>query len=293
MEKHVKKFGRRSFTSTLRVKQILKLLDAGNYPSKIARILGMSRQHVYYYVKKLRKLGYIEREVKDHVTFYYLTQKGKNYLDKVERGVFDVVVRLHNVVVKYPIVEEPKIPIEWRKVELQNWSQLIGRELGLTVRKNTDSIEIFCDSIEGYDPHELLLYAFDEANRLAEVLEQKFQMKLGRPRLSRKPHFAIKDPLAKHLGKFMEFSDDFGKMDESEGIGEFDLYDPRFVKNYLITFNVLPSLVRRQERELSEIKEILQVFAEGMREHMKLIRQLQETTEALRGIIEEIRKMRK
>ena len=49
-------------------------------------------------------------------------------------------MRLHNVVVKYPILKQPGIEIDWRKVELQNWSQPIGREAGLTVRRNSDSL---------------------------------------------------------------------------------------------------------------------------------------------------------
>ena len=296
-----------SFTFNDKVEKILKLLDAGNYPAKIARILGMSKQHVYYYTKKLLRHGYIEKTVRDRITFYHLTQKGKNLLVKMESRFKPCrFVRLHNVVVKFPILEEPKIEIDWRKVELQNWSQLVGRELGLTVRKNPRSIEVFCDSLEGDDPYQLLLYAFDEANRLAEHLEQKFGMKLGRPCLSRKPHFAIKDVVAEHLGKFMEFSDDIGKMDESEGYGELDLYDPNFVKNYLITFTSLPSQVQKQKKDLEDIKEILvelseisakqtetlETFRVAMQQHLALIHELRETTNALREAVEELRRVR-
>jgi hypothetical protein len=35
---------------------ILRRIDVGDYPTKIGRIVGLSRQHVYYYIKKLEKL---------------------------------------------------------------------------------------------------------------------------------------------------------------------------------------------------------------------------------------------
>ncbi len=113
--------------------RILVLLDAGNYPAKIARTLGFPKQKVYYWIKKALAGGLIERKSRD------------------ERRSLRVV-RLHNVVLKYPILKQPDIEIDWRRVELQNWSQLIGRESGLTVRGNPDSVEIFCDTIRGDDP---------------------------------------------------------------------------------------------------------------------------------------------
>ncbi|MCW4020836.1 MAG: helix-turn-helix domain-containing protein [Candidatus Bathyarchaeota archaeon] len=110
--------------------RILVLLDAGNYPAKIARILGFSKQKVYYWIKKALARGFIERKSRDVIALYRLTPKGeewsKKFLDGVEGRSFRVV-RLHNVVLKYPILKQPDIRIDWRKVELQNWSQLIGR----------------------------------------------------------------------------------------------------------------------------------------------------------------------
>jgi len=267
--------------------KILLLLDAGNYPAKIARILGFSKQKVRYWVKAAEREGLVKRKSRDVVTLYQLTWKGretsKKFLDGMERERLRRFVRLHNVVVKYEIVAQPSLVIDWRKVELQNWDQLVGRELGLTVRKNPDSIEIFCDSVEGQDPYELLLLLFDEANRLASHLEEKFRMKLGRPQLSRKPHFAVLDPVAKHLSDFMEFSDDIGKLDESEGEGELDLYDPNFVKNYLISFTTLPALVSKMGAEISEVKAVLLAFTENF----KLLSTFDETLKLLDREIKE------
>jgi len=273
-------------------RKILELLDAGNYPSKIARILNLSPRRVHYWIKKAEKQGLIKLDKKDVITLYRLTPYGKEILyKKLTWG--DRLPRLHSFSMKYPIIEEPKVSVDWKKVEMANWTRYVGTELGVRVEKTTRHIIVHAEEIRGEDPYEIYYLARRECDRVARYLEEKFQMKLGIGERLRKPHFGIYDPIAEKVGEHIEFSDDVGKLDMSEGYGELDLYDPRFVKNYLITFTSLPSMVKRQERELSEIKEILQVFAEGMREHMKLIRQLQETTKALRDIIEEIREMRK
>ena len=207
---------------------------------------------------------------------------------------------LHNVVVKYPILKQPRVRIDWRKVELQNWSQVIGREAGLTVRRNPDSVEIFYDMIRGDDPHELMLMALQEANHLAEHLEQKFMMRLGIPQLSRKPHYVVQDTVARIVGRVMEFSDDIGKLDESEGEGELDLYDPNFVKDYLVTFTILPRIVAKYGLEIREIKEILSSYGEVLKgyggalkafentiwQHLELIKRYQEESVRNRGLNE-------
>lgn len=258
----VKKFNGKILRS--RVRNILKLLDAGNYPAKIARLLGLSRPLVHYYIRKLYEKGYLAK-TEGKPTFYTLTVNGKRFLDKIESSLFGRTVRLHNVVLKYPIVVEPKVAIDWRRVKLQNWGQLVGVELGCTVRKNPNSIEVFPEVVEGDNPFELLLRAFEQANRVASHLEEKFQMRLGRPTLSRKPHYAIYDPVVGKLARFMQFSDDVGKVDESEGYGEIDFYDPHFAKNYLLTFTTLPHRVDMIDKHVSNLEANLVKFSEDMK----------------------------
>ena len=61
----------------------------------------------------------------------------------------------------------------------------MGRECGLTVRKNTGSLEIFCVFVYGRDSYGLLFEAFYEACWLGRILEE-FDMRLGRSSLSGK-----------------------------------------------------------------------------------------------------------
>ena len=52
-----------------RVIPILKRIEVGDYPSKIARIYGWSKQHVFYYIRKLEKAGLVRRQVRSNVVF--------------------------------------------------------------------------------------------------------------------------------------------------------------------------------------------------------------------------------
>lgn len=81
----------------------------------------------------------------------------------------------------------------------------------------------------------------------------------------------------------MEFSDDIGKLDESEGGGELDFHDPNFVKDYLVTFTVLPRIVAKYGLEICEIKEVLkgyggalEAFENTIWQHLELIKRYQE-----------------
>ena len=262
---------------------ILRCLRDGLYPAEIARQLGKERNFVHYYVDKMEKLGFIERQTgvikssaktRGFITHYRLTENGSNFLAEIEKGILRHQVRLHNCYWLYPIIEQPKIKIDWRKVELQNWNQLIGRELGLTVRKNPSNLEIVSGVIYGTNPYELLFKSRDEADKLACHLEQKFRMKLGRPRMSRKPHFGIYDSLASNWSEHFQLDTEYGKIDRSLGYGEIDWADPVSAQNYLC----MPNRLERIERSMD-------VFARGMHEHMLLIRELREIVQALDNVV--------
>jgi len=148
---------------------------------------------------------------------------------------------------------------------------LIGRELGLAVRKNPNSVEVVTSVLYGNNPYELLFKSRDEADKLASHLEQKFRMKLGRSKLSRKPHFAVYDPLASKWSKNFQLDTKYGKIDRSLGYGEIDWTDPVSAANYL-------SMPNRLER----IEKSMETFAKGMDEHMLLIGELRELVNALK-----------
>jgi len=265
--------------------QALLLLDAGNYPSRVARILGFSPQLMHYHVKKWLKMGWIRLDVKTpNLTTYTLAPSVKKFLTGGENLPYKGV-RLHAYSLKFPVLDGPSSVVDWDRVRLANWTRLVGSECGLTVEKTTKHIIVHADEIVSEDPNEATLLAILECLRLARVLEEKFQMKLGTPKLLRKPHYAVSDPVARWFTDFMELSSDVGKMDQSEGAGEIDFFDAELAKEYL----VMPLRMLGLQGDMAEVKEVLKTFGVAMREHMSLIRGLQAVAEQMKTLIQELR----
>ena len=102
-----------------RVIPILKRIEVGDYPSKMARLYGWSKQHVFYYLKKLEKPGLIRRKARSSAVFYELTEKGQKVLTSCEGIVYSSgVFRLHKCQVLFPIIREGFYPSDdFRQME--------------------------------------------------------------------------------------------------------------------------------------------------------------------------------
>lgn len=266
--------------------KILELLHERNYAAKIARLLGLSGRKVHYWVKKAQQLGLIQLDKKDVAHFYRLSQKGREYLDyKTLRGsdkdVFSRVFRLHNFGMKYRVLEGPKVVVDWRKVELQNWDKLVGSVLGVTVELTTKHLVIHADTVRGRDPWKLLFMCYRECERVANYVEQSMGMRLEVGELLRKPHWGIEDEGANVLSQFMEITDGVAKIDESEGHGEIDWFSPDAAKNYLLTFTVLPNMMRRQQVDINEVKEVLTLFGKELKTHLSVMRGIDKSVKSL------------
>lgn len=255
---------------------ILKLVDE-NYPTKVAKLLRMSRQHVHYYLKKLEKAGLVKRTGPRWPAFYKTTEQGKKFLTGCEGLTPSFVFRLHNCVFKYPILGEPAVLVDWRRVEKMNWSALVGSELGLTVEQTTKHVLVYCDRLEGQNPSELLLLAKDAADRVAAHLRLKYGIRLGEGILARKVHFGVYDPVAGLISRYWQVSDDVAKVDESEGFGEIDWLSVEAAKDYLLMPQNVKHLIQIQEK-----------FANAINEHLKLIEALQALTQKMDQIIEKL-----
>ena len=132
-----------------------------------------------------------------------------------------------------------------------------------------------------------MLRAREEADRLARHLEKKFQMKLGRSTLSRRPHFGVSDPVADVYSKFFQLSTDLAKIDESEGYGEIDWLSPYAADDYLR----MPGRIRRLEENHSVLLEGQRLFSESMLEHVKMVKAVQELTDEEKRMVKEVREL--
>jgi hypothetical protein len=228
------------------------MLRDGHYPAKAARLLGWDKRLAHYYVRKLTRMGWIRQEVRSAGSFYVILQPGQRFLDTYEKHAVSAgLVRLEHCGWQYPVLSEPRVPIEWTKVVgMRNWNQYIGSCCGLTIVRNPRSLVIYADTLQGENPFELLTLARDECDRLASHLENRFQMKLGRPEPLGNPEWAVLDPVSEQLTRFSgKISTPLGRMDRSWRRGEIDWKDPRAAYDYLM----MPIRLARMEAILAEL----------------------------------------
>ena len=281
----VKKWYKAKFYSSTvrsRLLPVLRHMDAGNYPAKIARTLGVSKQHLHYYIRKMREAGLIKRSKIKWPAFYSLTPRGKKLLTRCERVAPGFLFRLHNVVFKYALRGPAADPAGWTKIRKRNWTAAYGKELGVRVEKTSRSVLIYCDVVEGYNPDELRCLAKGQADRIAATLRVKYGWRLGEGRQCRKAHFGVYDPVAALVSKYVQISDDIANIDQSETYGEIDWLTPKAAKDYLL----MPGYVRR-------LFQLQREFAEGMADHRAMIKEIQAMTKETRELVEELRHQNK
>jgi DNA-binding MarR family transcriptional regulator len=233
-----------------RVIPILKRVEVGDYPSKIARLYGWSKQHVFYYLKKLEQAGLVRRKVRSSAVFYELTNRGQKVLTSCEGVVYSSgVYRLHKCQVLFPIVREGFYPSDdFRRVEMTNWSALLGVVHGVSVRKTSRHWIIHVENLYGCYPGELFTLAKNLGDRVARALMSKYGVLLGEGQVGKGYELAIDDPVAKLLSRYFTVSTPKRKMDHSPGEleGEIDHLSRDAAVEYLL----MPERVKKLEGQI-------------------------------------------
>ena len=81
----------------------------------------MKKSHVSYYLKRAKKIGYINEVVRDKVQILELTQAGKNFLAMYENQILyqTPICRAENIRFKAEIVKMPSSVVDWHKIEIE------------------------------------------------------------------------------------------------------------------------------------------------------------------------------
>jgi DNA-binding transcriptional ArsR family regulator len=236
---------------------ILRRIDVGDYPSKIGRIIGLSKQHVYYYLKKLQQCKLVRREKRTNIVFYELTAEGKNLLRSCEGVVFpDELYRLDKCQVGFGIRGEGVVPVEgFRRVEMQNWTALLGLEQGVKVRHTSRSWIVHVEVIRGKSPAEVYGLALNLANRVAVALCKKYGCVLTEGKFVA-GELAVEDPVAKLFGRYFTVSTPKRRIDHSWKIGELENLQKDAVIEYLQMPERLKKMEGRVERLHVDLEEL-------------------------------------
>jgi len=239
-------------TVRTRVIPILKRVEVEDYPAKIGRIYGWSRQHVTYYLNKLEKCGLVKRQVRSRAVFYHLTGRGKTFLGSCEDVVFGSgVYRLDRCQVRFGIVGEGCLPVDFRRVEMVNWTALLGLELGVYVRHTTRSWIVHVETLYGKHPGELFVLAKNLADRVAKSLMMKYGCRLSDGELCRGYELKVDDPVARLLSRYFCVSTPERKIDHSPGIDQGEL--EHFSRDAAVEYLLMRERVKKLEGQLQAL----------------------------------------
>jgi len=251
-------------TSTVRVwvLPLLLRIEVGDYPTKAGRIIGLSRQHVWYYVRKLEKCHLIRRDKRTNAVFYVLTPESKNLLASCEGKVFPArLYRFDKCQVAYEILVEGRYPCGFRRVEMVNWTALLGTELGVKVRRTTRSWIVHVEVIRGRNPVEVTNLALNLAGRVRNALCSKYGCVLGEGKIVG-GEMANEDPVATLFGRYFTVRAGNRKIDHSWGPGELEHTQRDAVIDYL----QMPEKVKNIEGEVAAMRGEVSLLTSTLRQ---------------------------
>ena len=258
-------------TVRTRVIPILKRIEVGEYPAKIGRVYGWSRQHVTYYVAKLQRAGLIRRQERSSAVFYELTRKGTAFLESCEGLLLGSgVYRLHKCQVKYEVLAEGLLPKDFRRVEMTNWTALLGLEQGVKVRRTTRSWIVHVETLYGKSPAELGALAKSLADRVAASLCLKYGCKLGEGKFCKGYEIAVDDPVANFLSRYFTVATPSRKMDHS--LDEFEGEIDHLSRDAAVEYLMMPERVKKMEGQIEVMQQKVMEFSEIL---IKIFRSLE------------------
>ena len=252
-------------TVRTRVIPILKGIEVKMYPAKIGRTRGWKKQHVAYYVRKLEKAGLIRRVKRSSFVDYELTERGQNFLISCEGVLFSSgVFRLHRCFFKFPIVREGVYPLgDFKRVEMQNWTALLGLEQGVKVRKTTSSWIVHVETLYGRSPGELVTVAKNLADRVSQGLMSKYGCVLGQGMINKRHELGVDDPVAQLLNQYFTVSTPKRVIDDSLGEDEGEI--DHLGRDAAVEYLLMPERVKKVEGQVEVIGSNLETIKSDLR----------------------------
>ena len=260
---------------------ILKGVEVKMYPAKIGRVRGWSKQHVDYYVKKLEKVSLIRRLKRSNFVDYELTERGQNFLISCEGVLFSSgVFRLHRCFFKFPVLREGVYPSgDFKRIEMQNWTALLGLEQGVKVRHTTTSWIVHVETLYGRSPGELVTSAKNLADRVAKGLMSKYGCVLGEGKINKRHELGVDDPVANLLNRYFTVSTPKRVIDDSLGEDEGEL--DHLGRDAAVEYLLMPERVKKLEGQFDNVLSDLERILGSLRKLEKMGYDIAKVSEVL------------
>jgi len=202
----------------------------------------------------------LRREKRSNVVFYELTEESKNLLALCEGTVFPArLYRFDKCQVAYEILGAGLVPEDYRRVEMANWTALLGTELGVKVRRTTRSWIVHVEFIRGRNPVEVTNLAINLADLVKAALCSKYGCVLGEGRVVA-GEMAVEDPVATLFGRYFTVRTDKRKIDHSWSVGELE----HLQRDAVIEYLQMPERVRNVELQLGALRGDLSRVTEAL-----------------------------
>ena len=220
----------------------------------------MKKSHISYYITKAKKMGYIRQVTRDAFVILELTQAGKNLLDQYTQNNPPSVpiCRLENIQFKARILQMPTIPVDWKKIEMNNWTQYKSQVDSVRIKVNLaepPTLSLIPSPIDGDNPNDLIITVVYECVNVLLELYNKIGLRVDKLQPCSRPEWVVYDPVAKSFCKTngQVTYDGIGKVNASppRHIGEFEFHDPRALADYL----AMPKRVQNIETMLEKVLE--------------------------------------
>lgn len=257
----VKTFDRRLLT------QLFSALADGNTQASLVKKHGLSKQLISYYVKQFVKNGLLleESHPKSAVKIYRPTDLGQKTLARSQE-FWEGLYHLANLSVAFDLVTKPVSPVDWSKVgewkAMRNWGFVSGFSGEVYWRMTPHILELQPEEVYGSDPFKMWYESYTACLRCAGQLEGRLGVRLGLPRLNRKPHIAL-PPTEKvrRVAKLMSVSSESFDVDNTPRFGTLE---NKGDKNDPLGLFLMPDRVKDLEDRFTDFDSKLDVISKGM-----------------------------
>jgi hypothetical protein len=160
--------------------------------------------------------------------------------------------------VRYRIVSEGLLPRDFKRVEMVNWTALLGLEQGVSVRHTSSSWIVHVEALFGRHPGELFNLAKNVADRVAQSLMRKYGCKLTEGEVCRGYELAVDDPVAQLLSRYFTVATGKRKMDHSPGEDEGEI--DHLSRDAAIEYLLMPERVKSLEGKIDAVSSQLELL---------------------------------
>lgn len=250
-----------------------KLLSAirygGTSPKLLAIDMGISKQDLNYWLKKLILEGVLRQPSKGN---YFLTESGKRICDQYERYKNKQLVRIENMKVTFLVEKGGSIleeQLKSQKQVLKNNVTIYHAILNfhstrLIVGKDY-KFEVTITNVLGIDHNEAYHRTMLEAYGVVNYLTSWFDVELSEGYCTGKPEIAIPSPIASALlttTGASQIRTDKAIMNRSKGRGaDWEVYDLQDAQKIVDMPDAITRLEEKSDRHDKKLDRLLSMFS--------------------------------